>query len=599
MELRFIFSLSFLLLSSTSFITESKCNKGCNLALASYTLTNDVNLTYISNIMKSNVLRKPQDIIITNNKSKSKRVNVPFPCDCINGEFLAHTFVYQFQPGETYTSVAEDDFSNLTTDVWLQNFNIYRPTNIPDFGMINVSVNCSCGNRKVSKDYGLFITYPLRSEDTLESIAKDTEIAADLLQRYNPGVNFSQGSGLVFIPGKDQNGSYMPLHSSTIGIVAIVGISVGVLAGLLLLSICVYIKYYLKEKAWKKKNLILDDPNMNSDQTGTHITGIIVENSLEFSYEELSVATNNFSEDNKIGEGGFGEVFYAELRGQIAAVKKMKMKASKEFYAELKVLTRVHHLNLVRLIGYCVEGFLFLVYEYIDNGNLSQNLRDLEREPLPWSTRMQIALDSARGLEYIHEHTVRVYIHRDIKSENILLDKNFRAKVADFGLSKLADVENSTSSAIVAEGTFGYMPPENAYGHISRKIDVYAFGVVLYELISAKAAVIKIDKNEFKSLEIRTNESVDEYKSLVALFDEVIDDEEGLRKLVDPRLGDNYSIDSIKKMTQLAKTCTNRDPKQRPRMRAVMVSLMKLNSSIDDRSMIVSEALSPTMEHDD
>ncbi|KAK2431229.1 lysM domain receptor kinase [Trifolium repens] len=409
-----------------------------------------------------------KDIIITNNKSK--RVNVPFPCDCINGEFLAHTFEYQFQPGETYTSVAKDDFSNLTTDIWVQNFNIYRPTNIPDFGMINVSINCSCGNSKVSKDYGLFITYPLGSEDSLESIAKDTEIEADLLQRYNPGVNFSQGSGLVFIPGKDQNGSYMPLHSSTIGlilmlpqkdrVVAIVGISVGVLAGLLVLSICVYIKYYLKKKAWQKKNLILDEPNMNSDQTGTHITGIIVENSLEFSYQELCVATNNFSVDNKIGEGGFGEVFYADLRGQIAAVKKMKMKASKEFYAELKILSRVHHLNLVGLIGYCVEGCLFLVYEYIDNGNLSQNLRDLEREPLPWSTRMQIALDSARGLEYIHEHTVRAYIHRDIKSENIFLDKNFRAKVADFGLSKLAEVENLTSSAIVAEGTFGYMPPE-------------------------------------------------------------------------------------------------------------------------------------------
>jgi chitin elicitor receptor kinase 1 len=192
-----------MLLSSTSFTTESKCNKGFNLALASYTLTNGVNLTYISNIMKSNILTKPQDIIIiTNNKSKSKRVNVPFPCDCINGEFLAHTFAYQFQPGETYTSVAEDDFSNLTTDIWVQNFNIYRPTNIPDFGMINVSINCSCGNSKVSKDYGLFITYPLRSDDTLESIAKDMEIEADLLQRYNPGVNFSQGSGLVFIPGK-------------------------------------------------------------------------------------------------------------------------------------------------------------------------------------------------------------------------------------------------------------------------------------------------------------------------------------------------------------------------------------------------------------
>jgi chitin elicitor receptor kinase 1 len=181
--------------------------------------------------------------------------------------------------------------------------------------------------------------------------------------------------------------------------VAIVGISVGVLAGLLLLSICVYIKYYLKKKAWQKKNLILDDPNMNSEQTSTHITGIIVENSLEFSYQELCVATNNFSVDNKIGEGGFGEVFYAELRGQvwylcmilntcicncscyitfhnvyilklnktfpivqISAVKKMKMKASKEFYAELKILSRVHHLNLVITLLFSNIIFYFLIF---------------------------------------------------------------------------------------------------------------------------------------------------------------------------------------------------------------------------------------------
>ena len=192
-------SFSFLVLILLIASTESKCNKGCNLSLASYTLNNVSNLTYISNIMKSNVLTKPQDIIITN---KNKRVNVPFPCDCINGEFLAYTFLYELQPEETYTSVAEESFSNLTTDVWMQNFNVYRPTNIPDFAMINVTVNCSCGNREVSMDYGLFITYPLKSEDTLESIAKDAKIEAELLQRYNPGVDFSQGSGLVFIPGK-------------------------------------------------------------------------------------------------------------------------------------------------------------------------------------------------------------------------------------------------------------------------------------------------------------------------------------------------------------------------------------------------------------
>ncbi|GAU14458.1 hypothetical protein TSUD_249980 [Trifolium subterraneum] len=281
--------------------------------------------------------------------------NIPFPCDCINGEFLGHTFLYELQVADFMDSKAEFTLSNLTTedylDEWMGRYND------------SVTVNCSCGNRGVSKDYGLFITYtlrnyglfityPLYSAGTLESIVKDTKLDAELLKRYN----FSQGSGSIFITGKD----------------------------------------------------------------------LMVEKSQEFSYKELSIATNKFSMSNKIGEGGFGEVFYAELRGQVG------------------------------LIGYCVEGFLFLVYEYIDNGNLSQNLRDSEREPLTWCTRMQIALDSARCLEYIHEHTEHVYIHRDIK---------------------------------YARG--GVAP--------SPKIDVYAFGVVLYELISAKQAVIR-DGPEVKGL---------------------------------------------------------------------------------------------------
>ncbi|KAF7139944.1 hypothetical protein RHSIM_Rhsim06G0134800 [Rhododendron simsii] len=131
-----------------------------------------------------------------------------------------------------------------------------------------------------------------------------------------------------------------------------------------------------------------------------------------------------------------------------AAIKKLAMLASREFLAELKV----------HLIGYCVEGSLFLVYEYIENGNLSELLRGSGNEPLPWSTRVQIALESARGLEYIHEHTVPVYIHHDIKSANILIDKNFHGKVADFGLARLTEVRVSLPTRLV--GTFGYMPPE-------------------------------------------------------------------------------------------------------------------------------------------
>ncbi|CAA0825162.1 Chitin elicitor receptor kinase 1 [Striga hermonthica] len=223
----------------------------------------------------------------------------------------------------------------------------------------------------------------------------------------------------------------------------------------------------------------------------------------------------------------------------------MDMEASKEFLAELKVLTHVHHVNLVHLIGYCVKGSLFLVYEYIDNGNLSQHLRG--KEPLPWPIRLQIALDSARGLEYIHEHTIPIYIHRDVKSANILIDKNFHAKVADFGIAKLTEAGGASLQTRLV-GTFGYMPPEYACGDVSTKSDVYAFGVVLFELISGLEAVLK------------TNGEDTEAKGLVSL----------------------YPLDSVTKVAHLAKACTHKNPQQRPSMRLVVVALTTLSSSTVD-----------------
>lgn len=199
----------------------------------------------------------------------------------------------------------------------------------------------------------------------------------------------------------------------------------------------------------------------------------------------------------------------------------------------------------------------------------------LGRDPLPWPSRVQIALDSARGLEYIHEHTVPVYIHRDIKSANILIDKNFHGKVADFGLTKLTEVGNSSLPTRLV-GTFGYMPPEYAqYGDVSPKIDVYAFGVVLYELISAKEAVVKTNKPS----------AINESKGLVALFEDVLnqpDAKENLHKLVDPRLEENYPLDSVFKMAQLAKACTHENPQLRPSMRSIVVALMTLSSATED-----------------
>nr|KYP71040.1 putative LRR receptor-like serine/threonine-protein kinase MEE39 [Cajanus cajan] len=532
--------LLFLLLLECVFCdVESMCVKECDVALASYyilpgylTVENVTGWLESSVLSNSDVIKSyNKDKIIKDNLPSFDRINVPFPCDCIHEEFLGHVFEYSAAAGDTYDSIAKVTYANLTTVELLTRFNSYGH-DIPQNAKINVTVKCSCGNSQVSKDYGLFITYPLRPGNNLHDIANEVHLDAQLLEKYNPGVNFSKDSGIVFIPGRDQNGDYVPLYPSAKD--AAVGVSIAGICGLLLLVVCIYVKYLQKKEGEEVK--------------------LPTESSMAFSTQD--------------GTGKF------LINGHDkTAIKKMDVQASTEFLCELKVLTHVHHLNLVRLIGYCVEGSLFLVYEYIDNGNLGQYLHGTGKDPLPWSSRVQIALDSARGLEYIHEHTVPVYIHRDVKSANILIDKNFRGKVADFGLTKLIEVGGSTLHTRLV-GTFGYMPPEYAqYGDVSPKVDVYAFGVVLYELISAKNAIL------------RTGESVAETKGLVALFEEALNQSnpgEGIRKLVDPRLGENYPIDSVLKIAQLGRACTRDNPLLRPSMRSIVVALMTLSSPTED-----------------
>ncbi|XP_042473235.1 chitin elicitor receptor kinase 1-like isoform X1 [Zingiber officinale] len=566
---------------------ESACRSGCELALGAYYVTPNVNASYIAPLFDipgfNDLGPYNPSVRDLNSILSGNRLHVFFSCDCINGEFLGHNFSYQVVSGDTYTSIASDVYGSLTTVAALSHFNSFPENNVQAGANINVIVNCSCGDKAVSSAYGLFETYPIHPPDNLSSIAAAYNFTSQeaLLQNYNPGSNFT--SGTVFIPTTDPTGSYRPLSSSAgISGGAIAGIIVAVIVALLL-GICLYIYHRRRKKT--KKALFLSPTEAEASIYSAGVTsrvdsspfaGITVDRSVEFSYEELASATDDFGLTNKIGGGGFGIVYYAELRGEKAAIKKMDMQATNEFLAELKVLTNVHHLNLVRLIGYCTEVSLFLVYEFIENGNLSEHLRGLgSREPLPWLTRVQIALDSARGLEYIHEHTVPVYIHRDIKSPNILINKNFRAKVADFGLAKLTEVGASLQTRLV--GTFGYMPPEYAqYGEVSPKVDVYAFGVVLYELISAKDAIVKTDS------------SATESRGLVALFDETLgkpDPKEELKKLVDPRLGQDYPLDSVLAMAWLAKCCTQENPLQRPSMRQIVVSLMTLSSATEDWDM--------------
>ncbi|CAM6125890.1 unnamed protein product [Calypogeia fissa] len=301
------------------------------------------------------------------------------------------------------------------------------------------------------------------------------------------------------------------------------------------------------------------------------------EKPIIFTYEEVIEATDSFNPSRLLGQGSYGAVYYGILRQQNVAIKQMKTTKSREFYAELKVLCKVHHTNLVELLGYSAgDDSLFLIYEFAENGALSQHLHHTkgtpeEYPPLSWTARVQIALDTARGLEYIHDHTKAHYVHRDVKTSNILLDGFFRAKVADFGLAKLVE-ENSetfiTSSRFV--GTYGYMPPEYMQGgHTTSKSDVYAFGVVLFELITARPAMSKMGSSR---------------RSLISFMLEVLKEEHDpslrFQDVVDPRLADCFPLEWSFKIAKLARACVDEDPTKRPDMRTVVFSLSQflLNS---------------------
>lgn len=190
---------------------ESKCSKGCDLALASYYIWNGTNLTFIADLFDTkieNILSFNPDVPDKDKVQIGSRINVPFNCNCIEKQFLGHRFAYHINTGDSYSKIGEKYYANLTTVAWLTDSNIYDANNIPNVDTtIDVIVNCSCGDKKVSKEYGLFVTYPLRPGENLTSIANQSGVPSELLQKYNPSSDFSSGSGLVYIPGR---GNFVP-----------------------------------------------------------------------------------------------------------------------------------------------------------------------------------------------------------------------------------------------------------------------------------------------------------------------------------------------------------------------------------------------------
>ncbi|XP_057969746.1 proline-rich receptor-like protein kinase PERK1 [Malania oleifera] len=299
-----------------------------------------------------------------------------------------------------------------------------------------------------------------------------------------------------------------------------------------------------------------------------------------FTYEELAMATDGFSDANLLGQGGFGYVHKGVLpNGKEIAVKQLKAgsgQGEREFQAEVEIISRVHHRYLVSLVGYCITGSQrLLIYEFVPNNTLEFHLHGKGCPTMDWPTRMKIALGSAKGLAYLHEDCHPKIIHRDIKSANILLDFKFEAKVADFGLAKFSsDVNTHVSTRVM--GTFGYLAPEYASsGKLTDKSDVFSFGVMLLELFTGRRPVDTTHTFMEDSL-------VDWARPLLgrALEDGNFD------ILADQRLQNNYDPNEMACMVACAAACVRHSARRRPRMSQIVralegdVSLSDLNEGI-------------------
>ncbi|KAI9397091.1 hypothetical protein POPTR_004G231300v4 [Populus trichocarpa] len=338
---------------------------------------------------------------------------------------------------------------------------------------------------------------------------------------------------------------------------SIIGAAAGGASFLLLLLLAGVYAYRLKkrgERASKHKNHFGYLDLKNTDRVPQ------LKGARCFSFDEITKSTNNFSEANHIGSGGYGMVYRGMLpTGQLIAIKRCRqgsVQGGLEFNSEIEVLTRVHHKNVVNLVGFCFErGEQMLIYEFVRNGSLRDSLSGLSGIWLDWRRRLKVALGAARGLAYLHELVKPRIIHRDVKSANILLDESLNAKVADFGLSKPMDNSELILATTQVKGTRGYIDPEYQETLLlTEKSDVYGFGVVLLELVSGRKP---LERGKYLVAEVSS--SLDRKKDLY-----------NLHELLDPSIGLDTKPKGLDKILDLAMKCVQEKGSDRPTMGEVV-----------------------------
>ncbi|KAG4928006.1 hypothetical protein JHK82_053695 [Glycine max] len=286
-----------------------------------------------------------------------------------------------------------------------------------------------------------------------------------------------------------------------------------------------------------------------------------------FTHHEIQIATNCFTQENFIGKGGYAEVYKGCLpNGQLVAIKRLTHGTENEtigdFLSELGIMAHVNHPNTAKLVGYGVEGGMHLVLELSEKGCLASVLNGF-KEKLPWSIRQKIALGTAKGIMYLHEGCQRRIIHRDITAANILLTEDFEPQICDFGLAKWLPENWTHHTVSKIEGTFGYLAPEYLlHGIVDEKTDVFAFGVVLLELVTGRRAL-------------------DHSQQSLVLWAKPLLKKNSIRELIDPSLADDFDCRQIKIMLWAASLCIQQSSIHRPFMKqARSLALLKFQLNV-------------------
>ncbi|XP_019174895.1 PREDICTED: cysteine-rich receptor-like protein kinase 10 [Ipomoea nil] len=324
--------------------------------------------------------------------------------------------------------------------------------------------------------------------------------------------------------------------------------------------------YFLKMKRATKSQSVVKE-------TTSAMTEIPTVESVQYDFSTIKSITNCFSPANKIGEGGYGVVYKGRLpNGQEVAVKRLSRTSTQgavEFKNEVALVAKLLHRNLVKLLGFCLEGEeKILIYEFVPNKSLDYFLFDpSKKQLLNWFTRFKIILGIARGLLYLHEDSLLKIIHRDLKASNVLLDEDMNSKISDFGLARIFMVDQTQGNTSRVIGTYGYMSPEYVmHGLFSVKIDVFSFGVLLLEIITGK-------RNN--SLFMQSTGA----KDLLSYAWKHWREDRAL-EMVDQSLGGLYSRNEVIQCIHVGLLCVQEDVDERPTMANVVLMLNSFSASM-------------------